>query len=82
MDDGNLEVEEVAGEPPGEEEDDVGLECCGVEGDALEAVESVADVIPRDEYGDERVGDGEDEEVVVTQCLQHLAVDKGMQSAL
>lgn len=78
----NLQVEEVAGYPPGEEEDDVGLERCGVKGDALEAVQAVPAVIPRDQHGDERIGNGQDKEVVVAQGLQHVAVDERMQGAL
>lgn len=41
-----LHAEDIAGNPPGEEEDDIGPEGDGVESDALEAVETVPEVVP------------------------------------
>lgn len=42
----HLEVEQVAGNPPGDEQDDIGPEGDRVDNDALEPVESVPEVIP------------------------------------
>lgn len=41
-----LQAEDIAGNPPGEEGDDVGLEGDWVEGDALEPVEAVPEIVP------------------------------------
>ena len=45
-----LEVEDVAGNPPGKKEDDIGLEGDGVEGQTLKAVETVPEVVPRHQH--------------------------------
>ena len=75
-------MEEVAANPPDEEEDDIGPEGDGVECDALESVKAVVEVVPRDEHHDKRIGYREYKEIVVGQRLSDVAVDKRMEGPL
>ena len=50
--------------------------------DALEAVETMPEVVPAHENGGEGIGDGEDEEIVVAQRLADIAVEECMKGTL
>ena len=77
-----LEIEHVAGNPPGDEEKDVGLEDCGMENNALESIEPMPEVVPAHEHSGEGIGDGKDKEIVVAQCQADIAVEKCMKGTL
>ena len=60
-------MEQVADDPPCDKEDHIALESDGVESDALEPVETVPEVIPRDKHCNQRIRYRENEKIVIVQ---------------
>jgi hypothetical protein len=60
-----LDVEDVADNPPGKKENDIGLEGDGMERQTLKAVETMPVVVPRHQHRYQCIRYREDKEIVV-----------------
>lgn len=75
-------MEQVADDPPCDKEDYIALESDGMESDALEPVEPVPEVIPRDKHCNQRIGYRENEKIVIAQSLGNMAVGERIERPL
>lgn len=75
-------MEQIAGNPPGAEKDDICFERNRVENNALETIKTMSEVVPTDEHHRYGIGDRKDEEIVVAQRLNSIAMGKSIQSTL